>query len=1062
MKKPFLPLLFLVLTTAINAQQHTNEWEDPTTTDRNKIEGRSDFVLFGSATEALNNDPESSGFYKSLNGSWKFHIVKHPSQRPKNFYKVDLDDSDWDNIPVPSNWEVEGFDIPIYTNVTYPFPKNPPYIGYPSKSPNKELSPGQTINLNSVNGENGDEIYNPVGSYRRTFTVPEDWDDKEVILRFGSISGYARVFVNGKEAGMTKASKTPAEFDITPLLKDGKNLLAVQVFRWHDGSYLEDQDFWRLSGIERDVYLQAMPKTTLWDYFVTSGLTRNYNDGNFSVNVKLKAFEKSNIKKPKVKVTLFDPQEKEIYTETKEAGKPTEEILFRTIIPDAEKWSGEYPNLYAYTISLLDKNDKEIAALAGKTGFREVEIKNARLMINGEPITVKGVNLHEHHGEKGHVPDRGMMRKDMEVMKQNNINAIRMSHYPHDTYIYDLADEYGMYVVDEANIETHGMGAELQGNFDKSVHPAYLEEWAPAHMDRMQRMVEFHKNHPSVIIWSLGNECGNGPVFYDGYDWIKKRDTTRMVQFEQAGENRNTDIVCPMYPSMDHMKNYAEDDTKKRPFIMCEYAHAMGNSTGNFQEYWDIIDSSPHMQGGFIWDWVDQGLKAETADGREFWAYGGDLGGQDLQNDENFNANGLVTADRVPHPALMEVKKVYQNIRFKKEGAAILVKNEFNFTDLDNYAFKWELIGDGETVKTGEFDVKAAPNTTKTVNINLPELRDKEYFLNVFAYTKNAGEMIPAGHEIAREQFRIGNTSFFDSPPKSNPGKLKTERKGNRLHFSTERTAGIFNTESGMFESYHLKGSAEEPVSVFPQPYFWRAPTDNDFGNGMPRKLKAWKTATHNSGVSDVTIGKKTTEGLPVTVIYRLAGVNVPYTVTYYIENNGDIKVTASLNADKDLPEIPRFGMRLVLPGAYDQLEYYGRGPWENYPDRNTSSFIGLYKDQVANQFTREYIRPQESGYKTDVRWLQLKNGSGSGITISGEQPLGFSALNISTEDLDPGEQKAQRHPTDLKVQDKVFLHVDYKQRGLGGDNSWGRYPHKPYRLEENAYSYSYTITLLK
>ncbi|WP_268224103.1 glycoside hydrolase family 2 TIM barrel-domain containing protein [Sinomicrobium oceani] len=1059
MNKIFLSFLLIFVLTAARGQK-PNEWEDPTVVDRNKIEGRSDFVLFTSAAEALKKEAGQSPLYKSLNGTWKFHIVKHPSQRPQDFYKTDFDDSDWDAIPVPSNWELEGFDIPIYTNVTYPFPKNPPYIGYPVQPSNRELSSGKGINLKSADREGNEEIYNPVGSYRRTFTISEDWQDKEIILRFGSVSGYARVFVNGKEAGMTKVSKTPAEFDITRLLKKGENLLAVQVFRWHDGSYLEDQDFWRLSGIERDVCLQAMPKTTLWDYFLTSGLTPDYRDGTLSLNVRLKEFDEGSIKNPKVRMTLFDPEGKEVCTETVPTGKNKKEVRFKRVIPEVRKWSGEHPVLYRYTISLLDANDKEIAALAGKTGFREVEIKEAQLMINGKSITIKGVNLHEHHPVKGHVPDREMMRKDVELMKQNNINSIRMSHYPHDTYIYDLADEYGMYVVDEANIETHGMGAEWQGRFDKTVHPAYLEAWADAHLDRMKRMVEFHKNHTSVIIWSLGNESGNGPVFYDGYDWIKQRDTTRMVQFEQAGENRNTDIVCPMYPSLEHMRSYAEDSSKKRPFIMCEYAHAMGNSTGNFQEYWDIIDSSPHMQGGFIWDWVDQGLEASTADGRKFWAYGGDLGGHDLQNDNNFNANGLVTADRLPHPGLMEVKKVYQNIRFGRENNKILVKNEFDFTDLDRYDFRWEVIANGEIVEKGKFEVEAAPGVSREISLDLPEVSGKECFLNVYAYTRTADAMIPAGHEIAREQFFIGDTSFFNLPETTIADKLKVKSNGEQLSFSSGDIEGVFNTARGVFESYHRKGS-ESPVSVFPQPYFWRAPTDNDFGNRMPHKLKTWKEATQNAVVTQVQVGKKNKKGVPVTVRYELPGVAVPYTINYLIRNNGDIRVTASLHTDKELPEIPRFGMRMILPGAYDMLEYYGRGPWENYEDRNTSAFIGLYEDNVENQFTWTYIRPQESGYKTDVRWLQLADKRGGGIRVTGDQPLGFSALHIATEDLDAGEHKAQRHPTDLKVQDKVFLHVDYRQRGLGGDDSWGRYPHEKYRLEGGNYSYTYTISLL-
>lgn len=495
---------------------------------------------------------------------------------------------------------------------------------------------------------------------------------------------------------MTKASKTQAEFDITSLLQKGENLLAVQVFRWHDGSYLEDQDFWRLSGIERDVYLQAMPKTTIWDYFIKSGLTNNYQDGDLNLSVDLRKFEDSKIKKPSVKVELFSPSGESIYSEEKEKIDPSQSIKFQKQLAGIKRWSSEDPNLYSYTITISDKKGNELAALSGKTGFRDVLIENSQLKVNGKPVTVHGVNLHEHHGTKGHVPDRETMIKDIQIMKQNNINAIRMSHYPHGIELYELADKYGMYVVDEANIETHAMGAELQGNFDKSKHPAYLKEWAPAHRDRIKRMLERDKNHTSIILWSMGNECGNGPVFHEMYDWIKERDTTRYVSFEQAGQDIDTDIVAPMYPPISYMKEYANDDSQKRPFIMCEYSHAMGNSSGNFQEYWDIIHNSDHMQGGFIWDWVDQGLKAETKDGKMFWAYGGDLGGENLQNDQNFNANGLVDAARKPHPALYEVKKVYQNIDFKLKDSKLTIKNRFNFTDLDKYQFKWLLFADGK------------------------------------------------------------------------------------------------------------------------------------------------------------------------------------------------------------------------------------------------------------------------------------------------------------------------------------------------------------------------------
>ncbi|WP_028374983.1 glycoside hydrolase family 2 TIM barrel-domain containing protein [Leeuwenhoekiella sp. MAR_2009_132] len=1036
MRKTIVNLLSMLCICSAIAQNQQNEWENPTILDRNKEEGRSAFVLYDKAKNAQTRTPEKSSLYKSLNGSWKFNLAKNPQQLPQNFYKTDLDDSGWDAINVPSNWETEGFDIPIYTNVAYPFPKNPPFI-------------------------NGD--YNPVGSYRTTFTVPEGWSDKEIILSFGSISGYARIFVNGKEVGMTKASKTPAEFDITSFLQKGENLLAVQVTRWHDGSYLEDQDFWRLSGIERTVFLQAMPKTTIWDYRVTSDLDANYNNGKFTAEVDIRYFAKSKIKNPRVQVALFDKDGNLVLAEKKNVPVAGGNLSFNLTIPDVLKWSGETPYLYNYIIKLEDKNGHTVAVTSGRTGFRKVELKNAQLLVNGKAVTVRGVNLHEHHPDKGHVPDLEMTRKDFELMARNNINAVRMSHYPHGQDVYDLADEFGFYIVDEANIETHAMGAEFQGAIDKSKHPAYLEEWAPAHLDRIKRMYEMDKNHTSVILWSMGNECGNGPVFYEAYDWLKKTDASRLVTFEQAGQNPNTDVVAPMYPRLKDMKEYAERTDVTRPFIMCEYSHAMGNSSGNFREYWDIIDSSPHMQGGFIWDWVDQGLRAKTDDGREFFAYGGDLGGENLQNDENFNANGLVTADRIAHPSLAEVKKVYQPIEFSIIGNTLNVTNEYNYTNLDQFSFKWNLLKDGVSVKTGEFNVSAEPNTQESVQLDLPEMLQGEYFLDVYAYTTKASALIPAGFEMALEQFDMNKSNYFTSKKDiTSESKLVFKTTNDTLQFSSDKVVGAINLKTGQIEIYQLK-NAGAVVSEFPQPYFWRAPTDNDFGNGMPKKLQAWKTASKDAQLISAEVGKLTDNGLPVTVMYQLEGVDVPYTISYLIANTGEITVTASIDiSGKELPEMPRFGMRMILDGDFDNLKYYGRGPWENYSDRKESAFLGTYSDKVENQFTYTYIRPQESGYHTDARWLTLTNAAGTGLKISGAQPLGFSALNISTEDLDPGLTKDQRHPTDLTVQDKVFLHLDLKQRGLGGLNSWGEYPLEKYRLEDNSYTYSYTISLLE
>lgn len=1032
--------LVLLLTSQVNfAQKTSNEWENHQVFERNKEAGRSTFVLYENQALAKENHPEKSAFYKSLDGPWKFNIVKHPSQRPLDFFATDLNDSKWKEIPVPSNWEMEGYDIPIYTNIKYPFPKNPPFIG-------------------------GD--YNPVASYRRTFILPENWKDREVILNFGSITGYAKVYLNGKEVGMTKASKTAAEFNVTSFLKKGENLLAVQVFRWHDGSYLEDQDFWRLSGIERSVSLQALPKTTIWDYAVNSELDNQYKNGLFSVAINLKYFAKSTIKKPAVTVALFDAEGNQMYTEEKKAVSGNQKISFEKTIENVKQWSAEAPNLYRYTLTLTDGKGKVLGVISKKVGFRKVEIKDAQLMVNGKAILVKGVNVHEHDDEKGHVPNRDLMLKDLKLMKEHNINSIRMCHYPHDPYLYDLCDEYGFYVVDEANIESHGMGVVHNVGLDKSIHPAYLPEWAPAHMDRIKRMFEINKNHSSVIIWSLGNECGNGQVFYDAYDWLKQNDSTRQVQFEQADEERNTDIVAPMYPSINHMISYAKAD-KKRPYIMCEYSHAMGNSSGNFQTYWDIINSSKHMQGGFIWDWVDQGMKTKTDKGEVFWAYGGDLGSAHLYNDENFCANGLVAANRIPHPGLYEVKKVYQNIGFKlKDQKVLTVSNHFNFTNLNDYYFQWELIKDGKKVKSGTFNVEAKPEESKEVTLDFGSLEtDAEYFVNVYAYSKNDAPLVAKGHEFAREQFAIGTGNYFvtNATAKEKAEGLKYKVKNKILYFNTDAVTGEFDINKGEFIKYTLKKEEDLLITNFPKPYFWRAPTDNDFGSQMQNKLVIWREAHKNPQLLKVELGKRTTEGIAITVAYQLAEVNVPYTITYLIQNNGAIKVTASIDmTGKELPELPRFGMRMQLHGSYENLNYYGRGPWENYSDRKSASFVGEYSDNVINQYTRTYIRPQESGYKTDVRWLTLKDNNGQGIKIVGEQPLGFSALNVSTEAIDPGRKKNQRHPTDLDLnsKDAVYLHVDFKQRGVGGDNSWGALPHDPYRLLDKQYTYSYTISI--
>ncbi|MFT3823576.1 MAG: glycoside hydrolase family 2 TIM barrel-domain containing protein [Chitinophagaceae bacterium] len=1037
MRKFLYGITLLAATLSVKAQQ--NEWENPQVFEWNKEKPHATFMLFNNVQDVKNDEYSRSPFYQSLNGTWKFVYVDKYADRLQDFYRTDLDDNRWSDLAVPSNWEVKGFGIPIYTNITYPHPKNPPYIG-----------------------EN-----NPVGTYRKTFTVPDTWDGREVLLHFGSISGCAYVYVNGQKVGMTKASKTAAEFNVTKFLKKGTNLLAVQVFRWHDGSYLEDQDFWRLSGIERDVFLYSLPKLTVWDFFVKGDLDAKYTDGLFSAVVDLRRFAGNALTPGSVTVDVLDAGGKAVFTKQQPvtaSADTLQSVSFSGTVKKPLKWSAESPDLYQCVITLKDQQGKVIAVTGAKIGFRKVEIRDAQLLVNGVPVLVKGVNRHEHDDVNGHTTDRALMVKDIRMMKELNINAVRTSHYPNDPLWLKLCDQYGLYIVDEANIESHGMGAEWQSWFDKAKHPAYLPEWVPAHMDRITRMVERDKNHASVVIWSLGNECGNGPVFHDAYTWIKKRDLTRLVQFEQAGEDWNTDIVCPMYPRVANMKKYAADSTKKRPYIMCEYAHAMGNSNGNFQEYWDIIASSKHMQGGFIWDWVDQGLKTKDLNGKTFWAYGGDLGSFYWQNDENGVADGIISSDRTPDPGAYEVKKGYQSIQFKAVDAArgvFTIANQYDFTNLDQYNFKWELYRNGEKVKEDVFAVTLLPHQQKEITLQIPMFKateGSEFYLNLLAFTKNETDLVAAGHEVAREQFAYAGNYFARNFSKG--GTLSITKDSNKLTFTSGTITGEIDLRQGRISRY-AAGTDVRVVNRFPEPYFWRAPTDNDFGNNMPANLGIWRNAHDSRRVKKVTAGEQTADGVAVKVEYDLVAINVPYVVEYFIQNDGAIRVTASIDmTGRDLPELPRFGMRMQLPGAYGNLQYYGRGPWENYNDRNSASFIGIYSDSVANQFYKGYIRPQESGYKTDVRWLTLTNAQGKGLMIEGIQPFGFSAIDHAAEDLDPGLTKKQQHPTDLIPHKEVFLIVDLKQRGVGGDDSWGALPHQQYRLLDKKYSYSYIIRL--
>jgi len=1025
----------LLLATGIKAQ--TPDWENPEIFAINKEAPRASALPYNNEQLAVKDNYEQSPYYLCLSGTWKFNWVKRPDERPLDFYKDSYDTRDWHDIKVPGNWELQGFGTPIYTNVTYPYPKNAPYIPHSD---------------------------NPVGSYKRNFELPASWDGRRVYLHFEAGTSAMYVWINGEKVGYSQVTKSPAEFDITKYVKKGKNSVSVEVYRWSDGSYLEDQDFWRLSGIDRNVYLYSTGQVRIQDFFVTPDLDKAYKNGALNVNIALKNFTSDPVNAD-MQISLLDAAGKRVFSVNKDININAEgvsDVVFNQRVSSPKLWSNETPDLYTLLLTLKDKKGNIVETTSCKTGFRKVEIKDGQLFVNGKHILVRGVNMHEHNQFTGHYVDRETMLKDIRTMKQFNINAVRMSHYPQSVLWYKLCDEYGLFICDEANIESHGMGAEMQSWFDKSKHPAYLKEWAPAHKDRVSRMMERDKNHPCVILWSMGNECGNGPVFHEIYQWLKQRDPSRPVQFEQAGENENTDIVCPMYPSIEHMKEYAARKDVKRPFIMCEYAHAMGNSSGNFQEYFDIISTSKHMQGGFIWDWVDQGIATKDENGRFYWAYGGDFGSAHYPNQENFCLNGLVNPDRTPHPGLYEVKKVYQNIIFTAKDLSkgiIKIESRFMYTNLNKFDFKWELLKNGIVQTKGSFNINQEAGTTKEVTLNLPEVKPaegEEYLLNIYAYTKEPSEMIPQGHEVAREQFAFKSNNYFApvSSLSSTSGNLLND--DNKVIITCGDVVISFAKKTGNLSSYTFKG--KRLLGNAPDINFWRAPTDNDFGNNMPAICNIWRAAGDNKQLKSFDV-KKEDGKVILEAVYYLIDVASSYTILYTVYPDGKLQVNGDWKAGSNpLPEMPRFGMQLRLNKSFDNFTWYGRGPWENYVDRNTASFIGIHNSTVADQYVA-YLRPQENGYKTDVRWLTLTDADGFGIRVDGLQPLCVSALNNLPEDFEAGLAKNQRHINDINPRNEVILNVDLAQRGVGGDNSWGYLPHAPYLLKGNHYSYSYVIS---
>ncbi len=1034
MKKYLSTILLIPAFVFCVAQTQTSDWENPQVIAKNKLAPHAFFVPFKSLEKALKLDYENSEYYHSLNGKWKFKWSKNPVERPMDFYNPTFDVSTWDEIPIPSNWEIQGYGIPIYVNSDYEFSANP----VPPQIPHDN---------------------NPVGSYRMNFAVPSDWKNHEVILHFGAVKSAMYLWINGKKVGYSQGSKLPAEFNITQYLQKGENSLAVEVYRWSDGAYLECQDFWRISGIERDVFLYAIPEVHIRDFFAEATLDENYENGilNLSVEVFNQAFLNEG-KEYAVEAQIYDQTNKLIKKEILkfvQDANPKSALKTQIEMGKVRKWSAEEPDLYSLVLLLKDRKGKLIEQTATKIGFRKSEIKNGQLLVNGKAVYLKGVNRHEHDEFAGHVISKASMIKDIELMKQFNINAVRTSHYPNNPYWYELCDKYGIYLVDEANIESHGMGYHPDRTLGNN------PDWELAHMDRIQRMVHRDKNHPSIIIWSMGNEAGDGVNFVKCADWIHEFDPSRPVHYERALMNKHVDIYSPMYASISSIENYAKKYFD-RPLILCEYAHSMGNSTGNLQDYWDVIEKYDQLQGGFIWDWVDQGLAETDEDGNKYWTYGGDYGPEDVPSDGNFVINGIVSSDRTPHPAIWEVKKVYQNISFKAKNASkgqFLIQNKFSFTNLDDYNFKWEIFENGHKIQEGNFDIKGLqPNNECDFQVKYEGLNfdsRKEYFINFYAYTKIKTDVVPSNHEIAKEQIRL---PFGEYENKTKPGndKLAVRQFDDGLQIQGNKFTITFDKTNGMISSYVF--NERELFRRGPEPNFWRAPNDNDFGNRMDQRTASWRRAGEHRFLLDAQLQNINETDLKLSFEFELSDVRSKLLITYIVKPSGEITVENFFEPGiKGLSELPRFGMQMILPVTFEYLEYYGRGPQENYCDRNTAAFVGNYKSNVTEQYF-PYVRPQENGYKTAVRTLKIYNQLGYGLEFIGEPTLGFSALHYSTEDLDQLTRENYKHLNNLKPREEVFLNIDYKQMGVGGDNSWGARPHDPYQLFPQPYTFKFKI----
>ncbi len=1023
--------LAIGLMTGFNLYAQSYDWENPAVTQINTEAPHSTLIPYQDVASALSFDKEKSSFYKLLNGTWKFKWIKNPLQVPSNFYDPQLNIADWDDIEVPMNWQLTyRYDPPIFSNIKHPFPANPPYV------PKEDT--------------------NTTGLYRTSFNIPSNWNGKQVFLHFAGVQSAMYVYINGKKVGYHEDGMTPAEFNITAYLQTGKNTLAAEVINWSDGSYLEDQDFWRLSGIFRDVFLFATPSLHIRDFHVVPSLDKNFENGNVDISVDISSYENRNAGSCRLKAIILDNKLRPVISRemTGEVNAKSETVIkFNAPVQNPDRWTAETPNLYTLTLELIDKDGKVLEVVSSKIGFRKVEIKNGKLLVNGEAIKIKGVNRQEFDMYKGRYVTTQSMIKDITLMKQHNINAVRTSHYPNAPEWYSLCDEYGLYVMDEANIESHELWAD---------HNIYLSEdtsWTKAFVERGAAMVQRDKNHPSIIFWSMGNETGWGKNFDSMYAAIKKIDPERPIHYESkipayANVLSRYDIISMMYPTVKDVIKFMHKDST-RPVIICEYAHSMGNSLGNFREYWNAFYKYPRLQGGFTWDWVDQGLHSKDSNGRLYWNI--------VNNIDGANGNdGLVNPDRTPQPELNEAKKVLQNINIKAadlEEGKVMISNGYFFKDLDDVELQWNILENGLSIQSGTIrNLKVKPQETEEITVPFKSILIKpgaDYYIRFNCVLKDSARWAPKGFVIASEQLKLPEKAVRQETINVESLANVQLHQGNKIVVTGKNFRVAFNKKTGALSSFQFKNKELLTSDVIPN--FWRVPTDNDEGGKKHSYAQGWRDA----GLDSITI---VPEQMMAELIHpQVARIKIKNKILlrtgsitqvsiFTVYGSGDIHVENSFTTEDNLPPLARVGFQFVLPAGFSNIKWYGNGPLENYEDRKESSFAGLYKGSVKEQHF-PYVMPQETGNKTDVRWMLLSSKDGTGLLALGEP-----YLNINVQDYSLAALNEAKLTHGLIRGDNTYLHIDFKQMGLGGDDSWSRRVHPEYLLNEKQYKYSFRL----